>query len=61
MRAVGVDEDAGGIDAIMGVSAKVGSAVGDDAFPACGAEALGDDETGKARADDEEVGGGHGG
>jgi hypothetical protein len=53
-----VDQDAGGIGAVVGVAAEVRSAVGDDAFPAGGGEALGDDQSGEAGADDQEIHGG---
>ena len=40
-----VGEDAGGVDAVMGVAAEVVAAVNDDAFPTGGGQALGDHES----------------
>ena len=38
-----VDEEAGGVDAVMRIAAKMGTAVGDHAFPTGGGKTLGDD------------------
>ena len=60
MGAVGMDQHARGVGAVMGVAADVVAPVRHHAFPAGGSEPLGDDEAGKARADDQKVGGGVG-
>ena len=52
-----MDEDTGGVDAVVGISPEVVATVHDDAFPACGGHAFGDHEAGKSGTDDQEVGG----
>ena len=58
MRAVAVDQDARGVGVVVGVAAEVSAPIHDDTFPTGGGEAFGDHQAGKARADDQEVGGG---
>ena len=57
MRAVMMDQDSRRIDAVMGISTEVVAAVHHHAFPPGGGQALGDHQSGEARADDQKVGG----
>ena len=52
-----MDQDSRAIDAVIGISTEVVAAVHHHAFPAGGRQALGDHQSGEARADDQEVGG----
>jgi hypothetical protein len=52
-----MDQNPGGIRAVIGISAKVIAPVHDHAFPSCGGESFRDDETGKTGANDQEIGG----
>jgi hypothetical protein len=52
-----MDQNPGGIDAVVGVSSDVVTAFRDDAFFSCRGEALGDDQPGKSCADDQKVSG----
>ncbi|MES2659776.1 MAG: hypothetical protein V4689_14250 [Verrucomicrobiota bacterium] len=52
-----MNQNPGGIRAVMGISAEVIAAINDHAFPSGGGKTFRDDETGKAGADDQEIGG----
>ena len=56
MGAVWMDEDARRISAVVCVSSDVAATVSDHALPSCGGESFGDDQSGKTRADDQEIG-----
>ena len=57
MRTVRMDQDPGGIDAVVGISTQMIAPVDDHTFPSGGGESFRDDETGKAGADDQEISG----